>query len=134
VRGYHHYVAMARKNLRAHLHGDVVRYKKYFYVLRPLLAARWIREGRGAPPMRFAQLAAGTLEDAALLDELNELLAMKMRLGEAAKGPRRARVHDFLERELAHALAHGPDPGEQADAAPLDRYLREAVARFGGNE
>ena len=46
VRGYHHYVAMARKNLRAHLQGDVVRYKKYFYVLRPLLAARWIREGR----------------------------------------------------------------------------------------
>ena len=27
VRGYHHYVAMARKNLRAHLQGDVVRYK-----------------------------------------------------------------------------------------------------------
>ena len=44
------------------------------------------------------------------------------------------RVHDFLERELAHAMAHAPDPGEQADAAPLDRYLRDAVARFGGNE
>ncbi|MXN30713.1 nucleotidyltransferase domain-containing protein [Delftia sp. CH05] len=133
VRGYHHYVAMARKNLRAHLQGDVVRYKKYFYVLRPLLAARWIREGRGAPPMRFAQLAAGTLEDAGLLAELNELLELKMRLGEAAKGPRRVRVHDFLERELAHAMAHAPDPGGQADAAPLDRYLRDAVARFGGN-
>src|SRR5258708_18112504 len=44
--------------LPIYLQGDVVRYKKYFYVLRPLLAARWIREGRGAPPMRFAQLAA----------------------------------------------------------------------------
>lgn len=117
VRGYHHYVAMARKNLRAHLQGDVVRYKKYFYVLRPLLAARWIREGRGAPPMRFAQLAAGTLEDAGLLAELNELLELKMRLGEAAKGPRRVRVHDFLERELAHAMAHAPDPG----ARPMRR-------------
>ena len=50
VRGYHHYVSMARKNLREHLLGEVVRYKKYLYVLRPLLAARWIREGRGARP------------------------------------------------------------------------------------
>ena len=43
VRGYHHYVATARKNLREHLAGETVRYKKYLYVLRPLLAARWIR-------------------------------------------------------------------------------------------
>src|SRR6202000_3239085 len=27
VRGYHHYVSMARKNLREHLYGDVVRFK-----------------------------------------------------------------------------------------------------------
>ena len=58
VRGYHHYVSMARKNLREHLYGERVRYKKYLYVLRPLLAARWIREGRGVPPMRFAELAS----------------------------------------------------------------------------
>src|SRR5260370_2436237 len=80
VRAYHHYVAMARKNLRAHLQGDVVRYKKYFYVLRPLLAARWIREGRGAPPMRFAQLPPRTLHDAGLLTEPPELLDLNMRL------------------------------------------------------
>ncbi|WP_280191812.1 nucleotidyltransferase domain-containing protein [Delftia sp. PS-11] len=131
VRGYHHYVSMARKNLRAHLSGDVVRYKKYFYVLRPLLAARWIREGRGAPPMRFAQLAACTLaDDAGLLAEINELLELKMRLGEAAKGPRRARICSFLERELACAMAHQPGPSDSCDAAPLDGYLREAVAHF----
>ena len=58
VRGYHHYVSMARKNLREHLYADVVRYKKYLYVLRPLLAARWIRDGHGVPPMRFAELVA----------------------------------------------------------------------------
>ena len=40
VRGYHHYVSMAKKNFREHLRGDEVRYKKYLYVLRPLLAAR----------------------------------------------------------------------------------------------
>ena len=84
VRGYHHYLSMARKTMAHHLSGDSVRYKKYFYALRPLLAARWIREIGGVPPMRFAELASRLLTDAALLEELNALLAKKMRSGEAA--------------------------------------------------
>jgi predicted nucleotidyltransferase len=66
-RAYHHYVSMAKKNLREHLLGETVRYKKYLYVLGPLLAARWIRAGRGAPPMRFAELAQATIDDGALV-------------------------------------------------------------------
>ena len=65
LRGYHHSVSMARKNFREHLRGEVVRSKKYLYVLRPLLAARWIHDGRGAPPMPFAALAQATLDDRA---------------------------------------------------------------------
>lgn len=130
VRGYHHYVSMARRNLREHLYGEVVRYKKYLYVLRPLLAARWIREGRGAPPMRFADLAGQTLTDPALLDEVNALLAIKMRTGEAATSPRWAGIHDFIERELAVALACVPEQVPRADARPLDQYLHDAVRHF----
>ena len=130
VRGYHHYVSMARKNLREHLLGEVVRYKKYLYVLRPLLAARWIREGRGAPPMRFAELASEMVTDPALLEELNALLAVKMRAGEAATSPRWPGLHDFILRELESAQAHVPVAGDRPDLARLDRYLREAVLHF----
>lgn len=130
VRGYHHYVSMARKNLREHLYGDVVRYKKYLYVLRPLLAARWIREERGVPPMRFAELATQTLTDRALLDDINALLRVKMRAGEAATSPRWAGIHDFIERELATAIAHAPGQGPRTDGRRLDRYLQEAVLHF----
>ncbi|MFT3718637.1 nucleotidyltransferase domain-containing protein [Pseudorhodoferax sp.] len=130
VRGYHHYVSMARKNLREHLYGDVVRYKKYLYVLRPLLAARWIREGRGVPPMRFAALAGATLTDPAVRAEVNALLEVKMRAGEAATSPRWAGIHAFIEAELAAATAHAPGPGPQADGRLLDQYLHDAVLHF----
>ncbi|MDO9434160.1 nucleotidyltransferase domain-containing protein [Hydrogenophaga sp.] len=130
VRGYHHYVSMARKNLREHLYGEVVRYKKYLYVLRPLLAARWIREGRGVPPMRFAELAAATLTDVALIDEVNALLEVKMRAGEAATSPRWVGILDFIERELAMALAHTFDGEPKADRSQLDQYLHDAVLHF----
>ncbi|MCH7342790.1 nucleotidyltransferase domain-containing protein [Pelomonas sp. CA6] len=130
VRGYHHYVSMAKKNLREHLYGEVVRYKKYLYVLRPLLAARWIREGRGVPPMRFAELATRTLTDHKLLDEVNALLEVKMRAGESATSPRWVGIHDFIEAELANALAHTPDKGPKADEPLLDQYLHDAVLHF----
>ena len=88
---------MAKKNFREHLRGEEVRYKKYLYVLRPLLAARWIRDGRGVPPMRFAALAEATLNDEPLLNEINQLLDVKMRSGEAATSPRWTGIHDFIE-------------------------------------
>ena len=49
VRGYHHYVSMARKNLREHLLGEVVR-QEIPVRAAAAAAARWIQEGRGAPP------------------------------------------------------------------------------------
>ena len=130
VRGYHHYVSMAKKNLREHLLGDVVRYKKYLYVLRPLLAARWIREGRGVPPMRFAELAQATLTDRALIDELNALLEVKMRAGEAATSPRWDGIHAFIERELALAQAHPVVASQKTDTRALDAFLHDAVLHF----
>jgi predicted nucleotidyltransferase len=130
VRGYHHYVSMAKKNLREHLYGDVVRYKKYLYVLRPLLAARWIREGQGVPPMRFAELATQTLDDPGLLAEVNALLEVKMRAGESATSPRWTGLHDFIERELEVAMAHTPDKAPKSAGDALDRYLHDAVRHF----
>jgi len=130
VRGYHHYLSMAKKNLREHLYGEVVRYKKYLYVLRPLLAARWIREGRGVPPMRFAELAAQTLTEAALIDEVNALLRIKMQAGEAATSPRWVGIHGFIERELAIAATHTRDQEPKADRRQVDQFLHDAVTHF----
>ena len=85
---------------------------------------------RGAPPMRFAELASEMVTDPALLEELNALLAVKMRAGEAATSPRWPGLHDFILRELESAQAHVPVAGDRPDLARLDRYLREAVLHF----
>jgi len=133
ARGWHHYTSMAKKNFREHLQADEVRYKKYLYVLRPLLAARWIRTQRGVPPMRFADLAQKTLDpvrDAALVEEINALLEVKMRAGEAATSPRWPGIHAFIESELAANAAEPVTPLPQADGTGLDAFLCETVLRF----
>ena len=129
VRGYHHYVSMAKKNFREHLRGEEVRYKKYLYVLRPLLAARWIRDGGGVPPMRFAELAEVTLDDKALLGEINRLLEVKMRAGEAATSPRWNGIHAFIESELEVAAAQTIADTPVADKAALDAFMAETVLK-----
>jgi len=133
ARGWHHYSSMAKKNFREHLQADEVRYKKYLYVLRPLLAARWIRSQPGVPPMRFADLAQRTLDpvrDAALIDEINALLEVKMRAGEAATSPRWPGIHAFIESELAANAAEPVTPLPQSEQAGLDAFLYETVLRF----
>lgn len=42
---------MAKSNYHKYLQGEEVRLKKYFYVLRPILAAQWILDKKCAPPM-----------------------------------------------------------------------------------
>ena len=75
--GIYHYLNMVDGNYREYLRREMVRAKKYFYVLRPLLACRWIFRTNAPPPMRFAELVASDLP-AYLNESVQELLRIKM--------------------------------------------------------
>ncbi len=71
----HHYISMAA-NAYADLQGEQVRLKRYFYALRPLLAAMWVVQTGGIPPMEFhllRQLVRGDEYN----DRINELIEAK---------------------------------------------------------
>jgi predicted nucleotidyltransferase len=53
VAGLHHYRSMAVRTLEENLEGGRIGIKKLFYVLRPLLACRWIERKRSQPPTWF---------------------------------------------------------------------------------
>ncbi len=128
LKGYHHYLTMAKSNFRGYLQDDQVRLKKYLYVLRPLLAVRWIETRQGQPPMRFADLAVGTLDDPALLDEINRLLDIKMRSGEAEYSERWPGIHAFIEQELNRLASNDFEQKmEHKNVEELDHFLRETV-------
>jgi hypothetical protein len=54
--GCHHYMSMAKNTFENDLQSEQVKLKKYFYALRPALAALWIVEKRTVPPMQFDRL------------------------------------------------------------------------------
>lgn len=92
--GLYHYLSTAKSNYREYLHGETVRLKKYFYVLRPILACRWILEKQTPPPMLFTELANACLDDA-LVPAVNELLRLKMNTPELGEG-KRIDISNFL--------------------------------------
>jgi predicted nucleotidyltransferase len=83
--GLYHYLSTAKKNYREYLKGDMVKLKKYFYVLCPILACRWILEKQTPPPMLFSTLADACLDEA-LVPSVTDLLRLKMETPEICRG------------------------------------------------
>ena len=97
--GLYHYISMAKSNYREYLRGEMVRLKKYFYVLRPILACKWILENGSAPPMAFSVLKDACLPKH-LVPEVDRLLEMKMSAMEMADGPRIDPLNAFMDESI----------------------------------
>ena len=98
--GLYHYLSTAKSNYREYLKGDVVRLKKYFYVLRPLLACKWILEEGTPPPMEFRILMEKYLDED-IRPDVEKLLDLKMNAPEITTGKRFERVNDYLDNTIA---------------------------------
>lgn len=97
----YHYLHMASGNYRDFLQADCVKIKKYFYVLRPLLACLWIENYRDSPPMEFEKLLTQITEKE-LLDTITGLVAKKRAGGEMGTEPKIHVINNFIEETLKH--------------------------------
>lgn len=98
-RGLSHYLSMASSNYREYLKGDTVKAKKYFYVLRPVLACRWILDRGTPPPMLFSELVEAELAPA-LLQDVNRLLDLKMNAPEIKTIPKIDSINHYLDSSI----------------------------------
>lgn len=96
----HHYLNMADKNFREFLKGEEVKIKKYFYVLRPVLAAGWIEKFNEFPPLEFPTLLNHMGPEGSLKHEINTLLKRKMDGDELNIEPKILVINDFLNEEI----------------------------------
>lgn len=91
----YHYISMAEGNYREYLKGDYVKIKKYFYVLRPVLACRWILDKGAPPPVLFSELVKEELP-IELTDTVNSLLDLKMNSKEIDSIPKISELNEYL--------------------------------------
>lgn len=127
--GLYHYLSMAERNYKEFLKDDMVKVKKYFYVLRPVLACKWILHKRTKPPMLFSDLSASELDDG-LKPVVDRLLDLKMNAPEIKKIPRVNEINDYLDwiiEELKVEIAAFPAE-HRADWAPLNELFLKTVS------
>ncbi len=123
----YHYSHMARGNAREYLFKDKARLKKYFYVLRPLLAIRYIEGGFGIPPVDFEKLVE-SVAPKKIRPGIARLLAEKRRTSELGYGDPITEINEFISSELER---HGDSfKGQGRPDLLLKKQLRDKLNRI----
>jgi uncharacterized protein len=129
----YHYLHMAENNFRKYLKEENVWTKKYFYVLRPVLACNWIERGYGVVPIEFSKLVERVVDDPSLRHEIDDFLDKKRSGAELASGPRNPVLSGFLEGELTRLQAETQPPAETRDPETLDHLFVSILKEVNGD-
>lgn len=133
-KGVYHYRSMAKTNYRGYLREPMVRLKKYFYVLRPLLAAKWVEATGEAAPIEFQKLLSLIDDQPLVLDAVHRLLEQKRGTPELGMAPAVPVLNSFIETALAQEAASVPKKSRSPEVIGLlneifHRSLREYEVR-----
>jgi len=124
----YHYLHMAEGNYREYLKGEHVKVKKYFYVLRPVLACKWIEKYNTMPPTEFELLFNDQQLQDGLHSAIDRLLKRKKDGEELATEPRISAINEFLENEIIYYTHFVKSmPKVSTNMEMLDVFFRETL-------
>jgi predicted nucleotidyltransferase len=124
----YHYLHMARGNFRDYLKGEEVWVKKYLYVLRPLVAIRWLERGLGVVPTEFQVAVEAVVGGSAVKAAIADLVERKRVGAELDRGPRIEAVSRFIEQEMARLDGDlGVSRCPSSSVEPLNELFRAAL-------
>ena len=112
---------------------SMIKYKKYLYILRPLLACRWIEQKACPPPVPFQHLADAVLEES-MKPVVEKLLEEKMRMTESQEGKRILKLDAYLAEQLEYykQKAHSMEDDRKADWEELNQLFLGIVSSLEG--
>lgn len=131
----YHYLHMAKGNYRDYLQGDQVKIKKYFYVLRPILACAWIEKHHTMPPIEFDRLVDAIVPTGSELKAIISDLLVRKRAGdEMDYEPRIHPINEFLENSIAYyeQIAAGIQASGESQHQQLDELFRSVLKEVWG--
>lgn len=129
-KGIYHYLHMAKGNFREYLKKDLVPLKKYFYVLRPLLAIMWLEKYDKPAPIEFEELRRLVADNKPLDEAITDLLARKRVSLEKEYAPAVPVINEFIESELArHENYVASNKGRDAQFESLNLLFKAVLER-----
>lgn len=126
----YHYYGEGAHIFKANESNSTISYKSYLYILRVILAARYIKRHSKVPPMPFGDLVKDNLPPE-LKTSVTEILALKARIKEKDQEKRYTELDAFIREELPELKAYAESlaPGESKDITALNKIFFSAVIK-----
>lgn len=97
--GIYHYINTAVSTYSKHLREENIKLKKYFYVIRPVLACRWILENKTPPPVLFRTLVDSVANDY-IKPIIEELVRIKTETSETGKSEHIPELDEYIKNSI----------------------------------
>lgn len=120
----YHYMSMAKRNSRSYLDADVIRLKRYFYMLRPVLACQWLCKRSEAVPMKFSALVDELVPQGVIKNSIDELIKKKREGVELGEAPIIPEISQFIITEMDSLDEVVKATDYSCDWKELDNYFR----------
>lgn len=101
--GFNHYLNMTQNTFEGSLQTDMVKLKKYFYALRPILACKWTVDKGELPPMEFDKLRS-IITDSLVQQAFDDLLAQKIKADEKQTISPIKTLQDFIANTILYCV------------------------------
>ncbi len=126
-----HYLSVAERNRRNYLMKDQIRLKRYFYMIRPILACHWLERRVGLPPLAFQTLVSELLPEEELRTVIDGLWARK-RNGEGLDlAPPIPILSEFISSEMKRLSFSLQEGDETQPWETLDELFRNLLLETG---
>ena len=130
----HHYLSMTINTFEGSLKAEKVKLKKYFYALRPILAAEWIARYSTVPPMEFAKLRV-MLDDRTINAEIDAMLTLKSTADEKSEYAPNQILNEFLADRIAYMKSESEGLiKKETNTDVLNQLFRKTIHEAHGNK
>lgn len=128
--GIYHYISTAISNSH-YLKDEYIKLKKYFYVIRPVLACKWILENKTPPPVLFQELVDSVAEDS-VKPIITELVHIKTEVPETQKGKHIPELDNYIKNNIPaiRKYAGSMSDDKNNDWSALDGIFLKILDRF----
>jgi len=130
----YHYMSMANRNRRNYLNTENIKVKRYFYMLRPVLACIWIHSGFGVPPIEFQKMLDRILPDGELREAINRLTERKRSGQELDLEPQIPIISDFIVQQTERFTEVTKETQFTKAWEPLDAMFLQMLITINGNK
>lgn len=127
----YHYLSMASKDMETLREKREIKLKKYFYMLRSLLASKWVMLYHEKPPILLSELLT-LVKNEAIQREVDKLLEIKKAGDESTKIVGNKIINEFIfdtKKEVEKMVKEIPN-SKNTDLKFLDKFFLDKVLYY----